>query len=134
MNYQSPLFFDDVDDVLRYVVSVLGGPKQVGPMLRGNDLPVDRLAQWVSDCLNHDRPHNFHPHQVVALLQAARNLGDHTAMNWLAGEVGYQVTPIEPEDEAADLKRKFIDAAQTMERMALRIESLESRVNLKAVR
>jgi len=130
---QTPLFFDDVDDALRYVVSVLGGPKKVGPLLRGNDMTVDRLAQWVSDCLNPDRPHSFHPHQVVALLRAARGVGDHTAMGWLAAEIGYQATPVEPLDEAAELKRKFIEAAAVMERMALRIESLESRANLKAV-
>lgn len=130
---QTPLFFEDVDDALRYVVSALGGPKKVGPMLRGNEIPVDRLAQWVSDCLNPDRPHNFHPHQVLALLRAARSVGDHTAMNWLAGEIGYQATPVEPQDEAAELKRRFIEAAQTMERMAQRIETLESRGNLKAV-
>lgn len=49
---QTPLFFDDIDEVLRHLVAVLGGPKNVGPLLRGDELPVDRLAQWVSDCLN----------------------------------------------------------------------------------
>jgi len=130
---QTPLFFDDVDDMLRHVVSVLGGPKKVGPLLRGDELPADRLAQWVSDCLNADRPAQFHPHQVLVLLRAARQLGDHTAMNWLAGEIGYQALPVEPEDESAELQRKFIEASQAMARMALRIETLHARTSLKAV-
>lgn len=130
---QTPLFFDDIDAALRHVVSVLGGPKKVGPLLRGDDLPVERLAQWVSDCLNADRPAQFHPHQVLVLLRAARQAGDHTAMIWLAGEAGYQATPVEPADEAADLQRRFIDMGQTMARMAERIEALHARTGLKAV-
>lgn len=130
---QTPLFFDDVDDALRHLVSVLGGPKKVGPLLRGNELPADRLAQWVSDCLNPDRAHNFHPNHVLVLLRAARAIGDHSAMNWLAGELGYQALPVEPEDEAAELQRRFIETGQMMARMAQRIEALSSRTNLKAV-
>lgn len=130
---QTPLFFDDVDDALRHVVSVLGGPKKVGPLLRGDELPADRLAQWVSDCLNADRPAQFHPHQVLVLLRAARQIGDHTAMSWLAGEAGYQALPVEPEDEAAELQRKFIEASQAMAKMAQRIEALHARTTIKAV-
>jgi hypothetical protein len=130
---QTPLFFDDVDDALRHVVSVLGGPKRVGPLLRGDELPTDRLAQWVSDCLNADRPAQFHPHQVLVLLRAARQVGDHTAMAWLAGEAGYQAVPVEPEDEAAELQRKFIETGQMMRKMAERIEALHTRASLKAV-
>jgi len=130
---QTPLFFDDIDDALRHLVAVLGGPKKVGPLLRGDELPVDRLAQWVSDCLNPDRPAQFHPHQIMVMLRTARRAGDHTAMNWMAGEIGYQALPVEPEDEAAELQRKFIDMGQTMARIALRIETLHSRGALKAV-
>lgn len=130
---QTPLFFDDIDDALRHLVAVLGGPKKVGPLLRGDELPVDRLAQWVSECLNPERPAQFHPHQIMVMLRAARSLGDHTAMNWLAGEIGYQALPVEPEDEAAELQRRFIETAQTMAKWAQRIETLATRSSLKAV-
>ena len=130
---QTPLFFDDINSVLAHVVNVLGGAKKVGPLLRGDDMTVDAAARWVLDCLNADRPAQFHPHQVLVLLRAARQLGDHTAMNWLAGEAGYQAMPVEPEDEAAELQRKFIEASQAMARMALRIETLHARSSLKAV-
>lgn len=69
----------------------------------------------------------------MVLLRAARQAGEHTAMNWLAGEIGYQAMPVEPEDEAAELQRRFIETGQMMARMAQRIEALSSRTNLKAV-
>lgn len=130
---QTPLFFDDINATLVHVVNVLGGAKKVGPMLRGDDMTVDAAARWVLDCLNIDRPAQFHPHQVLVLLRAARQIGDHTAMNWLSGEIGYQSTPIEPEDEAAELQRKFIETGQMMAKMAQRIESLQTRASVKAV-
>lgn len=130
---QTPLFFDDIDEVLRHLVAVLGGPKKVGPLLRGDELPVDRLAQWVSDCLNQDRPAQFHPHQIMVMLRAARQAGDHTAMNWMAGEIGYQALPVEPEDEAAELQRRFIETGKMMAKMAQRIEALHARSSVKAV-
>lgn len=130
---QTPLFFDDINAALAHVVNVLGGAKRVGPMLRGDDMTVDAAARWVLDCLNADRPAQFHPHQVMVMLRAARQIGDHTAMNWLAGEIGYQALPVEPEDEAAELQRKFIETGQMMVKMAQRIESLHLRTSIKAV-
>lgn len=130
---QTPLFFDDINAMLAHVVSVLGGAKRVGPMLRGDDMTVDAAARWVLDCLNPDRPAQFHPHQIMVLLRTARQAGDHTAMNWLAGEIGYQALPVEPEDEAAELQRRFIETAQTMAKWAQRIETLATRSSLKAV-
>ena len=130
---QTPLFFDDINAAMAHVVNVLGGAKRVGPMLRGDDMTVDAAARWVLDCLNTDRPAQFHPHQVLVLMREARRMGDHTAMNWLAGECGYQAMPVEPEDEAAALKRQYIESAQMMAKIANRIERLESGPAMRAV-
>ena len=130
---QVPLFFDDVDDALRHAVAVLGGPKQVGPQLRGQDLTVDAAARWVSDCLNADRPAQFHPNHLMAILRAAHELGDHTVFNYLSGECGYSAVPIVPEDEAAELKRQFIESADRMSKMAARIADMEARAALRVV-
>ena len=123
---QSPLFFESPHEALAHVVSVLGGAKKVGAMMRATDLSVDAAARWVLDCLNPDRPAQFHPSQVIFLLRAARVAGDHAAMQWWASECGYRAEAVEPEDEAAELKRKFIESAATMAKLAARIETLES--------
>lgn len=130
---QIPLYFDDVDDAMRHVVAVLGGPKKVGPMLRGQELSVDAAARWISDCLNADRPAQFHPNHMMALLRAAHEIGDHTAMNYLSSECGYSAVPVVPEDEAAELKRQFIESASQMQKMADRIAEMEARAQLRVV-
>lgn len=121
---QSPLFFESPHEALAHVVSVLGGAKKAGSAMRP-ELSVDAAARWVLDCLNPDRPAQFHPDQVIWLLRAARRASDHAAMQWWAGECGYRAEAVEPEDEAAALKRKFIESAANMARLAERIEKLE---------
>lgn len=130
---QSPLFFESPHEALAHVVSVLGGAKKVGGDMRP-ELSVDAAGRWVLDCLNVDRPAQFHPSQVIWLLRAAREIGDHTAMQWWAGECGYRAEAVEPQDEAAELKRKFIESAAHMAKMAARIEALETRPGLHAVK
>lgn len=123
---QTPLFFDDVYQALSHVVMVLGGAKKVGPMLRGSGVSVDTASKWVLECLNADRPAEFHPHQVMTLFRMAAQAGDHTAMTWYAGEIGYQASPVAPEDEIAELQRQFIASAKAQRLMADRIEALVS--------
>lgn len=127
MMSQPPLFFDDIYTALKHAVAVLGGPKKVGPMLRGEGMSVDASSKWVSECLNTDRPAEFHPEQLMAIWRACHALGDHTAFNYVSGESGYSAIPVVPEDEAAELKRKFIDAAANMTKMADRIAEMEAR-------
>lgn len=130
---QSPLFFESAHEALAHVVSVLGGAKKVGSSMRP-DLSVDGAARWVLDCLNPERPAQFHPPQVIFLLRAARESGDHVAMQWWASECGYRAEAVEPEDESAELKRKFIESAAQMAKMASRIEALETRPSLQSVK
>jgi hypothetical protein len=121
---QVPLFFEDVYQALSHVVMVLGGAKKVGPMLRGSGVSGDTAAKWVLECLNPDRPAEFHPHQVIALFRLAAQAGDHTAMTWYAGEIGYQATPVAPEDVMAELQRQFIASTQAQKLMIERMEAL----------
>lgn len=130
---QCPLFFESPNEALTHIVSVLGGAKKVGERMRA-DLSVDAAARWVLDCLNPDRPAQFHPTQVMYLLRAARAVGDHAAMHWWAGECGYRADAVEPEDEAAELKRKFIESAAHLSKMADRIHALETRADLRSVK
>ncbi len=124
MSGQVPLFFEDVYQALSHAVMVLGGPKKVGPMLRGEGVPEKTASTWVLDCLNPDRAAEFHPYQVMALLRAAAQAGDHTAMTWYAGELGYQATPVAPEDQLAELQRKFIAATEASAALVSRMEVL----------
>jgi hypothetical protein len=117
--------YEDIIDALADLVRQLGGPKKVGPMLRGTSLPVDAAAQWVRDCLNRERRERFDPHQVVELLRAARRAGFHAGKHWLDSELGYeQSKPLDPMDEAADLQRRLEVGLSDLRALVQRLERL----------
>jgi len=121
---QQRLIFDDVLEALGEVVRALGGPKVVGSAMRP-ELPMDQAAQWVRDCLNANRRERFDPQQVLMLLRKGREANCHAAMHFIADESGYiRPTPLDPKDELAELQRRFIDAAGSVQAIGERIERL----------
>lgn len=123
MTQQYELIHESISDALREVVQALGGAKKVGATLRP-DRPVAEAARWVSDCLNSERREKFDPDQVLWLLREGRAVGCHGAMSYIARDTGYSATPIEPQDEKAELQRQFILASKKLSGMAARIEAL----------
>lgn len=119
------LTMNKLEDVLHRVVIGMGGPQKVGMQLFP-EMDAGAASRRVSDCLNPNRAQQFHPHHVLFILQAARQDGDHYAMNWLAHECGYAApAPLEPEVDT--LKRQYLKQKKRMDKIAKRIEALECR-------
>jgi len=134
MNIEGSLpLYEDTIDMLSDVVRALGGPKKVGPTLRGNSLPMEQAAQWVRDCLNRERREKFDPEQVLQLLRAAREQGFHAGKHWLDSELGYeQGRPLNPKDEAAAIQEKINHSLADLRSLVSRLERL-GQSPLKAV-
>lgn len=57
----------------------------------------------------------------------ARAKGCHAYAEFIANDLGYaDPVPLSPTDEAAELKRQFIESTRTLAAMATRIEQLEA--------
>lgn len=118
------LFFESTHDALRAVVQILGGYKKVAAQMRP-ELPADTAAKWLTDCLNPDRREQLHPDQFLMLLRMARQANYHQAMDYLAGELGYEAPrPVEPEDQYAALQREFVNATKVQAHILDRMERL----------
>lgn len=120
---QTSLFHESVGEAIKATVAQLGGSKAVAAML-WPEKPVDEATRLLLDCLNPDRAARLDPDHLVLVLKLARAKGIHTAMTWIAEDIGYAVQPIEPEDEDAELQRQFILAIEHAEGLALRMERL----------
>jgi hypothetical protein len=127
---QPALFYDDIYDALRDVVTALGGPKAVGVRL-WPDKGVTMAHTALLNCLDRNRPEKISTTQFVTLLKWAREANCHAAMQYLCAECGYAATPIEPEDEHARLQREFIGAVNTLKTLAPKLEAAQAK--LKAV-
>jgi hypothetical protein len=115
--------YEDETDALRELVRELGGTKTVGVLLRP-DLAADRAGAWLKDCLNPNRNERLEPSQLFHLLRLGHDAGVHGPSEFILGNVGYAVSPIEPKDEAAELQRAFIASVRDQRRILERYERL----------
>lgn len=117
-------FFEDLESALREAVRQLGGNKKVGPMLRP-ELPIDQASNWLRDCLNATRREKLSPEQVLLLLKLSAQAGFHGAMGFLAFAAGYEVKPIEAEEQEAQLQRDFVNAVDRLESIQRQIKQAQ---------
>lgn len=106
---------DTLNDALIACVKALGGSKQVGPKLWPEKAP-DHAQRALLDCLNEDRPAKLSPEQVLLILRMAREKGHHETINFILDSLGYAgAQPIEPKDEAAELRRQVLEMGRDLQ-------------------
>lgn len=124
------LFCTDIHDALGDIVRALGGPKKVGEHLRP-DRPFDESARWVKDCLNRDRREKFDPDQVLWLLKKGREVGCHSAINYICDECNYErPKALEPETELTKLLKAYTEAVQTLQHLTPKIEDAKAKLRV----
>lgn len=112
-------------DALIACVKALGGSKRTGPML-WPDLAPDAAQRKLLDCLNDDRPHQLNPNQVLLVLRRAREAGCHAGMEYLSAALSYAPpVPVEPQDEADELRRQVLDMGRTLQDALARLARIE---------
>lgn len=120
---QIPLYHEDVYEAIRTAVQALGGSKKVGSTLWPDKLP-DKAGELLNNCLNHTRPEKLDPEQVVYLIGQAQKIGVHSIVNFIGTTCNYSFTPIEPEDEKAELQKQFIESMKIQKALIERMEAL----------
>jgi hypothetical protein len=119
-------FYEDVNEALREAVRHLGGHKKVGPLL-WPELLAEQAGNRLRDCLNPDRREKLSPEQVLLILRLACQGGFHGAMAYFAFNAGYEPPrPVVPEDQEAELQRKFIDAVEHLGAIQKQIGRVQS--------
>lgn len=109
-------------------VKAAGGSAIIGKKVFPEKSP-DAAQRALLDCLSEDRPAKLSPDQVKLVLRLARDKGYHGGIAYLLADLGYApTTPIEPQDEAAELRRQFIGASAQMAETAARMEEIAKRI------
>jgi len=116
--------FESVNDALQSAVTALGGFKKIGPLLRP-ELPIDQAAGWLRDCLNPARREKLAPEQMMLILRAAKQAGYHAAMNFVAFDVGYKATPVDPDSQEAQLQERFIAAVEHLQGIQSQMQRIQ---------
>lgn len=118
---------ESFNDALIACVKACGGSAQVGRKLWPEKTP-DAAQRLLLDCLNDDRPARLTPDQVLLLLRMARDKGCHIGMQFIAATLSYaEPQPIEPKDEADDLRRQLLEETRSLNAKLQRLEDLDNK-------
>ena len=122
---QAALFFESWEEALRDDVRALGGPKAVGKLLFPQK-DVEPAGRALSDCLNSDRRERLTDEQERLIIRMAwRARGYSAALHFICDDTQFERTkPLSPENELAELQRRFIEAASDVRAISDRIERL----------
>lgn len=126
---QPALFHDSILDAIGAAVASCGGFKKVAAKLYGDGLDITTATTRLRNSLNPEHLQKLCPQELLSLARIAREQGDHSIMQYLAQELGYSVTPIDPETERDKLQREFIESVKRCEQLARRLE----RTNVRSV-
>lgn len=117
--------FETLNDCLIACVKAAGGSKQVGHKV-WPEKTVDAAQRHLLNCLNEGKDERLTPDQVILIARLARDKGCHAYAEFVAFSLSYaEPVPIEPKDEADELRRQFIESTRSLAAMAERIEALE---------
>lgn len=123
--------FETTTQALIECVKAAGGSKQVGHKVFPEKL-VDQAQRHLLNCLNDDRPERLNPDQVLLIAKLARDNGCHAYAQHMADLLGYaEPVPVEPRDEADELRRQLLKIGKDLQDKLARLEGLE-RVTLRA--
>lgn len=128
---QPSLFHEDIWQALTDCVRALGGAKVVGSRMRPEMSPPD-AGRWLLDCLNPARKDKLCIEQMMLILRDSRAIGCHAGIAFIAKDAGYaEPTPLEPEDEYAQLQRVFSESVKAQSGLVARMETLAARIGVK---
>jgi hypothetical protein len=114
MAHQQSLFHERIEDALLAVIQACGGRKQFAVEMFGEAKTPRDAHNLLDAMLNPDRRERFNPEQLMYVARRGRAAGCHAVMEYLTRDAGYTCEPIEPEDQAAELQREFVDAVDRL--------------------
>lgn len=118
---------ESFEEALIDVVRALGGSKCVANAL-WPAMPVEDARRKLANSLSHDRAEKLSLDELQMILRMAREAGCHIGIAWLLERLSYAApVPVEPQDQADDLRRQFIESTRDLAKLAERIEAMDRR-------
>ena len=121
---QHQLFIESLAESLAELVQQLGGAKAAGLEL-WPEKTAGEAGKHLLNCLNPDHSQKLSLEQIDFLISRGKQKNAHVVLQYLGKQYGYQITPIEPEDEKAQLQRDYIQAVGVLEELKKRLNKLQ---------
>jgi hypothetical protein len=102
--HQNALWPDTIYDALGAAADAAGGKKRAANKMWPT-LSADIAAARLRGSLNVDHAQKLDPDEFVALMRLGKEHGNHSVMEWLARDLGYEVKPLSPVEAKKRAKR-----------------------------
>lgn len=121
---QPALFYEDINEAMKAVITALGGAKNIVEEL-WPEKDIIHSQKYLSNCLDPTRNEKLSLEQIMYLLKRGREVDCHTAMHFINVESGYSPPQTrEPQDEMAELQREYIQSVKAQGQITKRMERL----------
>lgn len=125
---QYQLFHESIEDALTTCVNAIGGPKKVGPMMWGDTVCPIEQGKKLTRCLNPEHASKLSLEEMMFILRKAHDVGCHAGINFICRDTGYaDPQPVDIEDEVAQRERGFIQAVDSLQKLAGDIGDLKAK-------
>ena len=131
MNQQA-LFFETVFDAIGADIAAAGGFKTVASKLWPAE-PLSTASARLRNSINPDQPQKLCPLEVLAIKRLAKEAGSTATVDYEAQQLGFQVTWLDPRDQAEELRRELSQQLAEVSRKLDLISRADERA-LKVVR
>lgn len=129
MNQQPKLFCCSWIEAIGEDIRMLGGRKEIAPRLF-TDCDEETAQDRLKACLSPGHSMEFKPAQVLKIKKwALEQFGRSYTVEFEDEQLGLRHEVIDPEEERDALKREFIEAVRTQQRLLERIERAEQRAS-----
>ena len=118
---QPALFHERIEDAMDEVIRVCGGRKSFACEM-WPDKPQRDAHNLLDACLNPDRREKFSPGQLLYIMKRGRAVNCNSLMFYFAAECGFDVRPIQREEE---VDRLTIVIEQSSKTLAAAMNTLE---------
>jgi|SRR5688572_21353557 hypothetical protein len=108
MSEQVPLWHDAIEDAIGTAIQALGGAKKVAELLwpvLARNKPQTAYTR-LRHCLNADKSEKLEPDELLTIARAAAVLGEHSIMQYMARELGYELTVLKPDESQKRVRRE----------------------------
>lgn len=117
---------ESFNEALIECVKAAGGSKDVAVSLWGKSQGVEVVQRRLLACLNTERPEKLTTEEIFEVMRLARLKGYHGAVRFICKELSYtEPSPIEPKDEADDLRRQVLELGSELRDLFAKLERLE---------
>lgn len=108
MSAQVPLWHDSIEDAIGSAILALGGGKKVAELIwpvMARNKPQTAYTR-LRHCLNPDKAEKLDPDEVLTIARAAAIIGEHSIMQYMARELGYELTVLAPDESQKRFRRE----------------------------